>query len=30
LHDATGLWFDDIPLTPERVVARLREAGLGA
>jgi CO/xanthine dehydrogenase Mo-binding subunit len=30
LHDATGLWFDHIPLTPERVVARLREAGLGA
>jgi CO/xanthine dehydrogenase Mo-binding subunit len=30
LHDATGLWFDHLPLTPERVVARLREAGLGA
>jgi CO/xanthine dehydrogenase Mo-binding subunit len=29
LHEATGLWFDEIPLTPERVVRRLREAGLG-
>ncbi len=29
LHDATGIWFDEIPLTPDRVVARLREAGLG-
>lgn len=29
LHDATGIWFDSIPLTPERVVMRLREAGLG-
>jgi CO/xanthine dehydrogenase Mo-binding subunit len=30
LHDATGLWFDSIPLTPDRVVEKLREAGLGA
>ena len=30
LKDATGIWFDDIPLTPERVVARLREHGIGA
>ncbi len=30
LHDATGLWFDSIPLTPDRVVTKLREAGLGA
>ncbi len=29
LHDATGVWFDRIPLTPERVVARLREKGIG-
>ena len=29
LKDATGIWFDDIPLTPERVVARLREHGIG-
>jgi len=29
LHDATGIWFDEIPLTPERVVARLREHGIG-
>jgi CO/xanthine dehydrogenase Mo-binding subunit len=30
VHDATGVWFDSIPLTPDKVVARLREAGLGA
>jgi CO/xanthine dehydrogenase Mo-binding subunit len=29
LHDATGIWFNEIPLTPDRVVARLREHGLG-
>jgi len=26
LHDATGVWFDQLPLTPERVLARLQEA----
>lgn len=25
VHDATGVWFDEIPLTPARVVAKLRE-----
>jgi CO/xanthine dehydrogenase Mo-binding subunit len=29
LYDATGVWFDEIPLTPGRVVAKLREHGLG-
>jgi CO/xanthine dehydrogenase Mo-binding subunit len=29
VHDATGIWFDEIPLTPARVVAKLREVGLG-
>jgi CO/xanthine dehydrogenase Mo-binding subunit len=29
LHDATGIWFDDLPVTPERLVSRLRAAGLG-
>jgi CO/xanthine dehydrogenase Mo-binding subunit len=29
LHDATGIWFDDLPITPERIVTRLRAAGLG-
>lgn len=29
LHDATGVWFDEIPLTPSRVVAKLREHGIG-
>ncbi len=28
LHDATGVWFDEIPLTPSRVVAKLREHGI--
>ncbi len=26
LHDATGVWFDQLPLTPDRVVARLAAA----
>ena len=26
IHDATGVWFDQLPLTPARVVAKLREA----
>ncbi|NPV68313.1 MAG: molybdopterin-dependent oxidoreductase [Anaerolineae bacterium] len=30
VKDATGIWFDEIPLTPQRVVQRLREHGLGA
>lgn len=25
LHDATGVWFDEIPLLPYKVVAKLRE-----
>ena len=29
LYDATGVWIDAIPLTPERVVTALREAGIG-
>jgi len=29
VRDATGVWFDSIPLTPERVVAGLREHGIG-
>jgi len=24
IHDATGIWFDSFPLTPERVVRGLR------
>ena len=27
LHDATGVWFDSFPLTPDRVLAGLRDAG---
>jgi CO/xanthine dehydrogenase Mo-binding subunit len=27
LYDATGVWFDTLPLTPETVVARLRRPG---
>ena len=26
LHDATGMWFDELPLTPERVAMKLQEA----
>ena len=26
VHDATGVWFDQLPLTPARVVEKLREA----
>jgi CO/xanthine dehydrogenase Mo-binding subunit len=28
LHDATGIWFDAFPLTPDRVWRRLREHGI--
>ncbi len=30
VRDATGIWFDEIPLTPQKVVQRLREHGLGS
>jgi CO/xanthine dehydrogenase Mo-binding subunit len=30
LYDATGVWFDSFPLTPPRVRAVLRAAGVGA
>ena len=29
LHDATGVWFDEIPLMPHKVVAKLRAHGIG-
>jgi CO/xanthine dehydrogenase Mo-binding subunit len=29
VHDATGVWIDSIPFTPERVVAALRAQGVG-
>jgi CO/xanthine dehydrogenase Mo-binding subunit len=29
LHDATGVWFEHIPLTPESVVEKLRDNGIG-
>jgi CO/xanthine dehydrogenase Mo-binding subunit len=28
LHDATGIWFDAFPLTPDRVWRQLREHGI--
>jgi CO/xanthine dehydrogenase Mo-binding subunit len=28
LHDATGVWFNEIPLTPSKVVAELRRHGI--
>jgi Aerobic-type carbon monoxide dehydrogenase, large subunit CoxL/CutL homologs len=24
IHDATGVWVNDLPITPERLLARLR------
>lgn len=30
VHDATGVWMDFIPLTPDRVVAALRAHGIGS
>lgn len=29
LHDATGVWLHELPLTPDRVVAALRAHGIG-
>lgn len=29
IHDATGVWIDHIPMTPDRVVAALRQHGIG-
>lgn len=29
VHDATGVWLDDLPFIPDRVVAKLREHGVG-
>lgn len=29
VHDATGVWFDEIPLLPYKVVQGLRAAGIG-
>jgi CO/xanthine dehydrogenase Mo-binding subunit len=26
LYDATGIWFDELPLTPERVALKIAEA----
>jgi 4-hydroxybenzoyl-CoA reductase subunit alpha len=27
IHDATGIWFKELPVTPEKVVRALREKG---
>ncbi len=29
IFDATGVWIDEIPITPEKVVAALRKQGIG-
>lgn len=29
IYDATGVWIDEIPLTPDKVVAALRKHGVG-
>jgi CO/xanthine dehydrogenase Mo-binding subunit len=28
LHDATGVWFSELPLTPDSVLAGLKDAGV--
>ena len=28
VRDAVGVWFDEFPLTPERVLCGLREVGI--
>lgn len=30
VHDATGVWIDEIPMTPDKVVKALRAHGVGA
>jgi CO/xanthine dehydrogenase Mo-binding subunit len=30
IYDATGVWIDEIPFTPDKVVAALRKHGIGA
>jgi CO/xanthine dehydrogenase Mo-binding subunit len=30
VHDATGVWIDAIPMTPDKVVKALRAQGIGA
>jgi CO/xanthine dehydrogenase Mo-binding subunit len=27
IHDATGVWIDEFPYTPDRVLRKLKEAG---
>ena len=27
IHDATGVWIDEFPYTPDRVLKALKEAG---
>jgi len=27
LHDATGIWFKELPVTPEKIVKALKEKG---
>ena len=29
VHDATGVWINDLPLTPERVAAAIQRAATG-
>ena len=30
LHDATGVWFDQVPLTPARIMVTLKQQSLSA
>ena len=27
IHDATGIWFKELPVTPEKIVKALKEKG---
>ena len=27
IHDATGIWFEELPITPEKIVKALKEKG---
>jgi 4-hydroxybenzoyl-CoA reductase subunit alpha len=30
IHDATGIWFKELPVTPEKIALALREKGRGS
>jgi CO/xanthine dehydrogenase Mo-binding subunit len=30
IHNATGIWFTELPITPEKIVRALRKKGVTA